>query len=84
MGEIDLVAQDGTWLVFIEVKYRRNTASGCAIEAVNKAKQKKISRAAAWYLSSHFHSVDIPCRFDVLGFDGNKIIWIKDAFDFCG
>lgn len=82
-GEIDLIAQDKEYLVFVEVKYRRSLDNGYASEAVNHEKQRRISKAAALYLISHFHTIDIPCRFDVIGFDGNKKEWIKNAFNYC-
>ena len=42
LGEIDIIARDGSALVFIEVKYRRNAAYGTPAEAVNLRKQQKI------------------------------------------
>ena len=44
LGEIDIIARDGSALVFIEVKYRRNAAYGTPAEAVNLRKQQKICR----------------------------------------
>ena len=43
-GEIDLIAKDGKYLVFIEVKYRRDSACGTPLEAVTLKKQKRICR----------------------------------------
>ena len=54
-----------------------------AWEAVDKKKQKIISKVAAQYLAIHFHTLDIACRFDVVGFEKDKPFWIKNAFDFC-
>jgi len=50
-GEIDVVARDGEWLVFLEIKARGSAAYGPAIAAVGPAKQRRISRAAALYLA---------------------------------
>ena len=50
-GEIDLVAREGQYLVFVEVKYRSTNESGLPEEAVDLRKQRQISRVAAWYLT---------------------------------
>ena len=49
-GEIDLIARDGRYLVFVEVKYRSDEKAGDPSEAVNWYKQKKICQTASWYL----------------------------------
>lgn len=79
VGEIDLIAKDGTYLVFIEVKYRRNLGAGSPLEAVDRKKQQTIRRVAQWYLTER-HLYDIPVRFDVTGILGEEITVIKDAF----
>lgn len=79
-GEIDLVARDGGYLVFIEVKYRSDVSCGNALEAVNVRKQETIRRVAQFYLITHHLPEDIPCRFDVVGITGMQLILIKDAF----
>ncbi len=81
-GEIDLIAWDKGCLVFIEVKYRRNRASGGALAAVDRRKQRVISRVARFYLYCSGFGDDVPCRFDVVGIEGEEITWIKDAFEF--
>lgn len=83
-GEIDIIASDGEYLVFVEVKYRRTGDSGSSLCAVDAAKQRIISRTALHYLTTRKKNVDIPCRFDVVGIDGTQIHWIKNAFDYCG
>ena len=78
-GEIDLIARDGAYLVFVEVKYRKNEESGSPLEAVDWRKQRTIIKVARYYLY-HMHYGEIPCRFDVVGICGDKIQHIKDAF----
>jgi len=82
-GEIDVVGVDADTLVFIEIKARSTRAFGPASSAVPPPKQRRITRAAAWYLARHPHSG--PCRFDVLAMDsvedGWRYDWIRDAFD---
>ena len=47
-GEIDLIGKEGEYLCFIEVKYRSDLSYGSPLEAVTKAKQRKISRTALY------------------------------------
>ena len=79
-GEIDLIARDGSYLVFIEVKYRADAAMGDPLEAVGPKKQQRIRQTAAWYLYRHSLPGDTPCRFDVVGITGGRVQLIKDAF----
>ena len=78
-GEVDLIARDGAYLVFCEVKYRRSDQSGSALEAVDVRKQKRLCLCARQYLTSHGME-EQPTRFDVIGIQGNEIIHIEDAF----
>ncbi|MCP4663380.1 MAG: YraN family protein [bacterium] len=81
-GEIDVVARDGDTLCFIEIKARSSRTYGLAIEAVSRKKQRRLARAAAFYLL--VHPTDSPCRFDVIGLDLGSDGWsytlIQDAF----
>lgn len=82
-GEIDIIGWDGRYLVFIEVKYRRDGARGGALEAVGSQKQRRICRAALVYRMQKRIPEETPCRFDVVGIDAEKITLVKNAFDFC-
>ena len=64
-GEIDLILKHGTYIVFVEVKFRKNTAYGLPREAVGFTKQKRIINTAQHYLSRH-NLVDSDARFDVV------------------
>ncbi len=78
-GEIDLIMFDSETLVFVEVRYRKSSRFGTAAETVGSRKQSRLIAAAGHYLS-HCHTQP-PCRFDVVGIDGNnRIEWIKNAF----
>lgn len=50
IGEIDIVAQDGATLVFVEVRTRRSTRMGSAEESVTPAKQHRLVDLAHTYL----------------------------------
>ncbi len=80
-GEIDLIAREGNCLVFVEVKYRKNPGQGDAVAAVDYHKQLKLTRTAEYYLTARVHSTEVPCRFDVVGIDGDEITWMKNAFE---
>ena len=79
-GEIDLIARDGQYLVFVEVKYRADASKGKPLEAVGPAKQERVRRTAAWYLMKKGISQEVPCRFDVVGILGKEIVLVADAF----
>lgn len=81
-GEIDIIARDGEYLVFVEVKFRQNERKGYPLEAVGYCKRKVISKIAKQYLVSHYHTLDIACRFDVVGIMGEELIWVKQAFEY--
>lgn len=81
-GEIDIIAKDQEYYVFIEVKYRNNTKYGTPQEAVGSAKQRRICNAAQYYLYSHRLSEATPVRFDVAAVLENKITYYKNAFEF--
>lgn len=84
LGEIDLIAKERGYLCFIEVKYRTNERVQNAAGAVNQAKQRRISRAAAYYLAEKGYCEDTPCRFDVVGITPEKIQVIRNAFTYRG
>lgn len=86
MGEIDIVAENGTYLAFVEVKLRKNNQFGSACEAVTPVKQRKLRAAAQFYLMSH--PTRLQPRFDVaeiyapqgIHTDGPDIYYIENAF----
>ncbi len=83
-GEIDLIGKEGEYLCFIEVKYRSSSSYGKPLEAVTKAKQRKISRTALYYLTKKGYPEDTPCRFDVVGIAPGKAELIRNAFEYQG
>lgn len=79
-GEIDVIAMDGRYLVFVEVKFRSSDSLGFSLEAIDKRKAERIRRAAAFYLYENHYPEETPCRFDAVGVDYDRMIHIKDAF----
>lgn len=88
-GEIDIIARDGEYLVFCEVKYRTDPSKGMPAEAVDMRKQRVISKCALYYITSHGLS-ELSCRFDVIGILGDgfekepQIQLYQNAFDYVG
>ena len=82
-GEIDIIAQNESYLVFAEVKARRSAAFAEAREFVTKAKQNRLQLTAESWLS--LHETTKQPRFDVIevyGEEGgaSKIHQIQNAF----
>jgi putative endonuclease len=81
-GEIDLIAQEGSTLVFVEVKSRATTDFGTPDRAVDGEKQSKIVRAASEYVRRCGADKE-AVRFDIVTVVfGEKIemIHLRDAF----
>ncbi len=85
-GEVDLIAHDGKYLCFIEVKMRSNLSFGLPREYVTASKQEKLRATAKYYLATH--DPDAYCRFDVAEVytdaeqtpEGTRIEYIENAF----
>ncbi len=72
-GEVDIIAVDGQTVVFVEVKTRRLDATTQPAEAVDLARQQRLTRAALAFLK--FHGLfEYPSRFDVV-----EVVWPKDV-----
>ena len=71
-GEVDIIAQDGKTMVFVEVKTRTSTNDGQPFEAVDLRKQEKITRVALAWLKQN-KRLEQPARFDVV-----SILWPDD------
>lgn len=91
LGEIDLIARDGKYTVFIEVKYRTGEGAGAPEEAVNAKKMWTICRVSDYYRRIHHLSDETPIRYDVLAIlrdakeeviENTDIRWYKDAFPY--
>lgn len=83
-GEIDLVMRDGDTLVFVEVRARRHARFGGAAASVNRSKQARLLRTAAFLLPElsrrHWSGACPLARFDVVAFDGDDSQWLQGAF----
>lgn len=74
LGEIDLIALDAGCVVFVEVKTRQSIRAGRPDEAVNQAKQRKLTRLALEYLKRRGWLGQRSARFDVVA-----VTWPESA-----
>lgn len=80
-GELDLVMQDGQTIVFVEVRYRKSACFGDAQASITPVKQRRLLYAAALWLARQNGSFDtVDCRFDVVAFTGDEVVWLPNAF----
>lgn len=78
-GEIDIIAQKGDLLLFVEVKNRHNPLFDMT-ELISRSKQRKIIAVAKSFLAS-YNITQVTCRFDVaLVTSSKKIEYIENAF----
>ncbi len=82
-GEVDLIAREGRTVVFCEVKARTSDRFGSGAEAVRTAKQRRIRRLAARWLSELTPAsgrARVEVRFDVVSIMAGDVEVIEDAF----
>ncbi len=86
-GEIDIVADHGGTLVFVEVRLRSDRRFGAGAETIDQRKQQRLIRAAEHYLLARNGASPPPCRFDVLALSPSlekgrkyRVEWLQDAF----
>ncbi len=64
-GEIDIIARQGEYLIFVEVKTRSTLAYGVPAAAVDVRKQRQIIQTARFYMAKH-QIKEVATRFDVV------------------
>ncbi len=84
-GELDLVMRDGKYLVFIEVRTKKNKLYGSPLETIDYDKRRQIEKMAQLFLVKEKLSQDTFCRFDAIGIilsnnNEPEIEHIQDAF----
>lgn len=84
-GEIDLVMSEDGMLVFVEVRYRKASRGPAAAESVDLHKQRKLIRAAQFFLLKHPRWQQATARFDVVAIEPDdngkaRLRWLRDAF----
>ncbi len=86
LGELDLIMQDKSCVVFVEVRFRKSDRYGSAVSTVTTTKQNKLRKTALYYLKAR-KLKHAEVRFDVIGMkpceqDCSKFQfrWVKNAF----
>ena len=92
LGEIDIIAEQGGDLVFIEVKTRSAVLFGSPLESVTVSKQRQLSKVALEYVGKK-GCLDRSARFDVVGIQAKalpakqipdfEIELVQNAFELC-
>lgn len=87
-GELDLIMRSHDTLVFVEVRYRKRSSHGSALESVDQRKQARIIQTAEYYISKKA-LWNYAVRFDVIAIEPKpsyfikpySITWLKAAFE---
>jgi putative endonuclease len=83
IGEIDLIFLDQDTYVFVEVRYRANSAHGSAAESLGQSKLNKVRKSASLWLQKN-NKVNNASRFDAILFDKKidkqHLTWLKAVF----
>ena len=79
-GEIDIIAKCEDYIVFVEVKTRKNANYGYPCEFVDRRKQRRIIKTYEIYMVSH--KLNLQCRYDVIEIylDKRRINHLINAF----
>jgi putative endonuclease len=78
-GEIDIIAEEDGYLVFVEVKRRNSSTFGGSLTAIDERKKRHIIRSAMFYLKDN-KCFQRKIRFDVVGIDLDQVKVVKHAF----
>ena len=92
-GEIDLIMQDASYLVFVEVRFRHNDNYGHPLDTIDYKKQNKLLKTIQFFLLKNPQYEHYPARIDAVGlmqspkpgvqgtYKGYDIQWIKNAIE---
>lgn len=81
-AELDIVAREGDYLCFVEVKYRSSSRYGAPEGVITPRKMQRMGKAAMFYLCEKKVSPDTPVRFDVIFILQGEISLIRNAFSY--
>lgn len=82
-GELDIIAQDPSYLVFVEVRMRKNKQFGGALASVTPQKQRHLLHAAHCFMQQQkLNPAHQALRFDIIAIEQetDQIRWVKNAF----
>lgn len=83
-GEIDLIMREGDAIIFIEVRYRKNSRHHNPAESIDPEKCRRIINTSQLFLQANRKMTALDCRFDVIVLSGPlekpAVEWINNAF----
>ncbi|MBI3039451.1 YraN family protein [bacterium] len=84
-GEIDIIAKDKEFLVFVEVRAKTKSIHGHPLETITLRKQNQVIRMAKEYIAFNGIPDSLPCRFDVIAIlsqahENTELVHLVDAF----
>ncbi len=82
-AEVDIIAREGDFVVFVEVKCRKGMRFGSAREGVSLAKQRRISLGALYWLQEN-GLPDANVRFDIVEVTPLGVALLRGAFEYIG
>ena len=81
LGELDIIAEHGEYLVFVEVRSRGSSRYGEALHAISPGKVAQVAKVAAYFLAYHGAPwASRPKRFDVVAVTAGVPTLLQDAF----
>lgn len=81
-AELDVVAKEGAYICFVEVKYRKDDRHEAPAGLIPNAKIRNICRASQFYMSERRILPDTPVRYDVVLIVGEETTLIRNAFSY--
>ena len=78
-GELDLIMQDQSTLVFVEVRSRASQRFGGAAASISSSKQRRMQLAALAFLQTYKRAP--ACRFDVIAIDAGVVTWLTNVMN---
>lgn len=79
-AELDVVAKEGAYLCFVEVKYRKDDRYEAPAGVISAGKIRNICKASQFYMNERRILPDTPVRYDVVLIVGEEITLIQNAF----
>jgi len=81
-AELDIVAREGEYLCFVEVKYRNSSRYEAPEGVISFKKMQKVCQGASFFMRENRILPDTPIRFDVVMMIDDEITLIRNAFDY--
>ena len=81
-AELDIVAREGEYLCFVEVRYRKSSQFEAPQGVISFQKMQKVCQGASFFMRDKKILPDTPIRFDVILVIDEEITLIRNAFDY--